>query len=179
MFGFNLFKRSRTPSLNAPKPEAGLVPEIAPFAPAPIYGHIYSVVCRINNKGYVGQTTQEPEERWQQHRQDAKARKQPNGLTKRFHFALHEHGENTFEFKVIDTARSHEELNEKERYWVRHHKYDDAAYGYNSTSGGAGQKEQFRAAQEVGRQAHHEAKARQASEEKLALARWEVRKRRN
>ena len=145
MFGFKLFKRilkSGTPSLSVLKSEAGLIPEIANVALPPVYGYVYSAVCRTNNKGYVGQTTQEPEERWQQHRQDATARKQTNGLTKRFHFALHEHGENTFEFKIIDTAYSHEELNEKERYWVARYKYDNPKYGYNSTLGGAGQKEQ-------------------------------------
>jgi group I intron endonuclease len=150
---------------------------LAAAAPLPVYGYVYSAVCRTNNKGYIGQTTQEPEERWEQHRQDATARKQTNGLTKRFHFALHEHGENTFEFKVIDTASSHEELNVKERYWVAHYKYDNPAYGYNSTSGGAGQKEQFRSAHEVGRQAHHEAKAKQALKEKQALEEMAAKKR--
>jgi len=162
MFGFKLFGRiskSRTLSANVPAPDTGSVPEITTAASLPVYGYIYSAVCRTNNKGYIGQTTQEPEERWRQHRQDATARKQTNGVTKRFHFALHEHGESTFEFRVIDNASSRHELNEKERYWVAHYQYDNPAYGYNSTSGGAGQKEQ--PAHEVGRQAHHEAKSNQ------------------
>jgi GIY-YIG catalytic domain len=104
----------------------------------PVYGYIYSVVCRTNNKGYIGQTTQSPDERWRQ--QDAKARKQTNGLTKRFHFALHEHGDTTFEFKVVDTATCHKELNEKERHLVARYRYDDPAYGYNSTAGGSRQR---------------------------------------
>ena len=110
-------------------------------------------MCRTNNKGYIGQTTQEPKQRWQQHKQDATARKQTNGLTKRFHFALHEHGANTFDFKVIDTASSHEELNEKERHWVAYYKFDNPAFGYNSTLGGGGQKERTQSAHEADSQA--------------------------
>jgi hypothetical protein len=164
MFPFNLFKRTsgRAPGTNVANPEAELVQELAAVVSLPVFGYVYSAVCRANNKGYIGQTTQQPEERWQQHRQDATARKQMNGLTKRFHFALHEHGENTFEFKVIDTAISREELNEKERYWVAHYKYDNPVYGYNSTSGGAGQKEQL--AHGVGRQPDNGSKSEQTSD---------------
>jgi group I intron endonuclease len=154
MFGFDFFRRApqdRVLQENSRELDAGAVQE--PVVPLPPYGYVYSVVCRTNNKGYIGQTTQKPEERWHQHRQDARAKKQTNGLAKRFHFALHEHGENTFEFKVIDTALSHEELNEKERYWIARYKYDDPAYGYNSTSGGSAQKEQVRLPNEVDKQA--------------------------
>jgi predicted GIY-YIG superfamily endonuclease len=28
------------------------------------YGYIYRVTCTTNGKAYIGQTTQEPEERW-------------------------------------------------------------------------------------------------------------------
>lgn len=166
---FDRSPKSKTLSLNVPAPDANLVQQPPAAAALPIYGYIYSAVCRSNNKGYIGQTTQEPEERWRQHRQDATARKQTNGLTKRFHFALHEHGESTFEFKVIDNATSHDELNEKERYWVAHYKYDDPAYGYNSTSGGAGQKEQIRLPSEVDRQALHEATTKEALRQKEVL----------
>ena len=145
MFGLGLFKRksqSRKPINGAPKS--------APVVPLPIFGYIYIAICRTNHRGYIGQTTKDPRERWQQHRQDATARKQTNGLTKRFHFALHEHGANMFDFAVIDTATSREELNRKERYWVAHYKYDDPAYGYNSTSGGASKRERARSSHEVG-----------------------------
>jgi hypothetical protein len=149
MLGFKFFRRelkSNTPS-DAPKRDPATVQPTA--ASLAIYGYIYSAVCRTNSKGYVGQTTQEPKERWQQHRQDATARKQRNGLTKRFHFALHEHGTNMFDFKVIDTASCRVELNEKERYWVAYYRYNNPEYGYNSTSGGASQKEQARSAHEA------------------------------
>jgi group I intron endonuclease len=155
MFGFELFRRRHKSNSvsSGPKPNADSVQGQAAAAPVVVYGYIYSAVCRNNNKGYVGQTTQEPKQRWQQHKQDATAKKQTNGLTKRFHFALHEHGANTFDFKVIDTASSHEDLNEKERYWVAHYKYADPAFGYNSTSGGGSQKEHTQSANEADRQA--------------------------
>jgi GIY-YIG catalytic domain len=138
MFGFEFFKRKPKGSISGDV----LQTDIASVQPRVVYGHIYSAVCRNNSKGYIGQTTQDPKERWQQHRQDATARKQANGHTKRFHFALHEHGPNTFDFRVIDVASSPKELNEKERYWVSYYKYHDPACGYNSTSGGGSQERQ-------------------------------------
>jgi hypothetical protein len=143
MFGFEFFKRKPRSSALGDGLQTDVASVQPPAATPPVvYGYIYSAVCRGNSKGYIGQTTQDPKERWQQHRQDAIARKQPNGYTKRFHFALHEHGPSTFDFKVIDAASSPKELNEKERYWVSYYKYDDPAYGYNSTSGGGSQKKQ-------------------------------------
>lgn len=174
MSWFNFFRRTPKGGLSVPKSDERLPQKPASVVPPPICGYVYSAVCRINNKGYVGQTTQTPEERWQQHKQDAKAKKQTNGLTKRFHFALHEHGENNFEFRVIDTASSHEELNQKERHWIAYYKYDNPEYGYNSTSGGAGQKEQ-KGPTHDGEQAH--VKPRQALEEQVALEELAAKKR--
>jgi hypothetical protein len=87
MSWFKFFRR--TPKgVSVPRSDERLLQTPALVVPPPIYGYVYSAVCRTNNKGYVGQTTQTPEERWQQHKQDARARRQTNGFTKRFHFAL-------------------------------------------------------------------------------------------
>ena len=115
-------------------------PKTTPRA-AVVYGHIYKVVCRTNQKGYVGQTTQTPEDRWEQHKKDAASKRQVNGSIKRFHFALYEHGVENFVFTVIDTAYTHAELNQKECSWIAQFSYDDPKCGYNSTSGGSGQKD--------------------------------------
>ena len=172
MFDFKMFRRTPkggTPSIETPEPVAALAPKPSNVVAPPTYGYIYRIVCRTNNKGYIGQTTQEPKERWHQHRQDARRKKQANGITKRFHFALHEHGESSFEFAVIDTATSHDELNQKERHWIAHYKYGNPEYGYNSTSGGAGQKEQSGSSSESARAAYREAKKKQSLEEKKVL----------
>jgi hypothetical protein len=116
-------------------------PKTVPRA-AVVYGYIYRVVCRTNQKGYVGQTTQNPEDRWEQHKKDAASKRQVNGSIKRFHFALYEHGVENFVFTVIDTAYTHAELNQKECSWIAQFSYDDPKCGYNSTSGGSGQKGQ-------------------------------------
>jgi hypothetical protein len=172
MSWFKFFRR--TPKgVSVPRSDERLLQTPALVVPPPIYGYVYSAVCRTNNKGYVGQTTQTPEERWQQHKQDARARRQTNGFTKRFHFALHEHGENNFAFSVIDSAHSHEELNQKERHWIAHYKYDNPEYGYNSTSGGAGQKEQKEPTHDGG-QVHVKP---QALEEQVALEELAAKKR--
>jgi hypothetical protein len=57
-----------------------------------------------------------------------------------FHNALRYFGIENFEFSVIDTAQSIEELNEKEIYWIDYYKSTNKKYGYNLDSGGNNSK---------------------------------------
>jgi len=98
------------------------------------YGYIYKVTCRVNGKGYIGQTTQEPLQRWEQHKRDAQA-----GGKLRFHIAMFEHGVQNFDFTVVDIAHTHEELNAKECKWIMAGSYNKPEFGYNGTAGGSGQ----------------------------------------
>ena len=88
---------------------------------------IYLVTNKINNKQYVGQTCRSVEERWRDH-----CRSKENNY---FHRALRKHGVENFEVRVIDTAESHEELDEKEIAWIQN-LGTMAPRGYNSKPGG-------------------------------------------
>lgn len=95
-----------------------------------IYGIVYCATNKINNKKYIGQTVRELERRKQEHISNAKS----NGKYA-FHYALRNYGEENFEWGIIDTANNIEELDEKERYWIKfYNTYLDG--GYNMALGG-------------------------------------------
>lgn len=89
---------------------------------------IYLVVNKINGKKYVGQTIRNINQRISRHL-----------CSKRGFFpkALRKYGLQSFEISVIDSATSHEELNEKEVYWIKFYNCK-APLGYNLTEGGEG-----------------------------------------
>lgn len=87
---------------------------------------IYAFKNKINGKMYVGQTTRTLEERTNEHLRHNKTA---------FDKALSKYGISNFEYKVIDTATTIEELNTKEIYWIK--KLNSLApNGYNLCFGG-------------------------------------------
>jgi len=88
---------------------------------------IYKATNTINGKVYIGQTIQKFRTRQLQHRND---KRNKSLITK----AINKYGFNNFNWNVIDTATSLEELNEKEMYWIE--KYNSIKNGYNQTTGG-------------------------------------------
>lgn len=86
---------------------------------------IYKIVNKINNKIYIGQTKKDLRERVSEH-------------SRRGHClcrAIQKYGLPQFEFSIIDTATSCTELNEKEKYWIKHFN-SKVPNGYNLTRGG-------------------------------------------
>ena len=83
---------------------------------------------KINNKIYIGQTTRTLEQRKLCHYNTADS---GNGF--RFHEAIRKYGKQAFEWHIIDTATTIQELNDKERYWIEY--YKSYNIGYNSTKG--------------------------------------------
>lgn len=94
---------------------------------------IYKATNLINNKTYIGQTTNTLEFRKQQHFRETKSSKKTNTY---FHNALQKYGFDNFSFEIIDTADSIESLNEKEIYWIDFYHSTDKSCGYNLDSGG-------------------------------------------
>jgi len=94
---------------------------------------IYKVINTVNGKSYIGQTVRSLGVRKFEHLQMLNS-----GLNLHFHRALRKYGEENFEWEVIDdTAKTIEELNEKEKHYIK--KYDtfcDNGCGYNMTTGG-------------------------------------------
>lgn len=97
-----------------------------------IMGYIYKITNDINNKVYIGQTTNSLEERFQQHKKDAlRQRCEIRPLYR----AMNKYGFDHFKIEMIEECPD-QELQAKEIYWTAYYKgYED---GYNGTRGGDG-----------------------------------------
>ena len=91
-------------------------------------GFIYVAMCTVNRKMYVGQTIRDLRQRIVAHFTCT------SGV---FPKALRKHGLASFEFIIIDDARTKNELNRKEVFWINHFNCM-TPHGYNMTSGGDG-----------------------------------------
>lgn len=102
-----------------------------------IIGVIY--ISKNNETGhyYVGATTRTLDERKRDHIQKAY-----KGTGHSFHNAIAEYSPALFEWKVVDTADTIEELARKEKMYIV--LYDSLRNGYNSDSGGSFKKPIFR-----------------------------------
>lgn len=94
-------------------------------------GYIYKIWNEVNDKLYIGQTSQKPQARWVGHKSDSK-----NGTTHLYN-AMRKYGIEKFHMSVIEEV-SDEQLDEREEYWIHH--YDTYKNGYNLTLGGEGGK---------------------------------------
>jgi group I intron endonuclease len=92
---------------------------------------IYKVINLINNKIYIGQTIQTLRERKRRHISCAFV----SNSNVYFHKALRKYGKENFKWEIIDIAETHEELNEKEKYWIALYN-SFGENGYNCTIGG-------------------------------------------
>lgn len=100
-------------------------------------GYIYKITNIVNNKIYIGLTTQTIKERWRQHVSSAYSKKSKS-YNEVFKKAIRKYGENSFRIEEIDNASTLEELKEKERYWIAYYNccYANGGIGYNGTEGG-------------------------------------------
>lgn len=88
---------------------------------------IYKITNIQNNKVYIGQTIRPVEQRFRRHINDALN----NILDTHFARAIRKYGKDNFIIEIIDTAKSQDELNQKEQYWIKY--YDSVKNGYNET----------------------------------------------
>ena len=109
------------------------------------YGYIYKVSNTINGKVYIGKTEKTIEERWSKHLENARELKRareanPHEKIEGTHLnnTINKYGSNAFIVNQEDVAYSREELNEKERYWVKEYDSMNPDKGYNMTEGGEG-----------------------------------------
>jgi len=105
--------------------------------------YIYSITNTINDKKYIGKTTQpNPYTRWKQHLQLARNK---NTLSENNSVhsmpicrAISKYGEDNFKFRVLEECTD-DNVNEREEFYIR--KYNTAeGNGYNCTYGGEGIK---------------------------------------
>lgn len=95
---------------------------------------IYKIENLINNKIYIGQST-DIINRWYHHKKYAE--KQYSGDGKRYYQhlynAMRKYGLKNFSFEVLEETTI-EKLNEREEYWIEY--YNSYENGYNNTRGG-------------------------------------------
>ncbi len=99
---------------------------------------IYCAKNIITGAVYIGQTRLSLRHRRQNHERSAVMSygKLKTGGRSYFHGALRKYGFDNFEWSAIDTARSLEELDNKEIEWIKHFKSNIKGTGYNLNEGG-------------------------------------------
>lgn len=73
---------------------------------------VYKITCRVNNKIYIGQTTEKIEKRWSRHIGYQLK------IDDHLHRAMRKYGVENFFIEVIDKAPNQEELNKLELYYI-------------------------------------------------------------
>lgn len=92
--------------------------------------YIYLATDKTNGKSYVGQTVNFHERRAEHER----CRPSDDCI---FHRAIAKHGKENFEWRILDKARSKDEANSLEKFYIEtHNTYKP--HGYNMTKGGDG-----------------------------------------
>ena len=94
--------------------------------------YIYKITNIINDKIYIGKTSQTIEKRWKEHCSDYLRR---NEEKRPLYSAMKKYGIQNFKIEEIEQCTS-EEANEKEKYWIEY--YNSFKNGYNATIGGDG-----------------------------------------
>lgn len=89
---------------------------------------IYKATNKINGKCYIGQTTEILNRRMQRHLL-SKSRLY-------FHCAIRKYGEENFNWTILEVCMSKEDMNDKEKYYIKLFKSNEKEYGYNLTDGG-------------------------------------------
>lgn len=104
-------------------------------------GFIYYISNSINDKVYVGKTTTSIQQRWREHRNDAKKYERHiqsggkfNGCPK-FYRAILCHGVENFEIEMLEEA-DNDELDKLEMQYIE--AFDAITNGYNILAGGEG-----------------------------------------
>ena len=95
-------------------------------------GIIYAAKNKVNGKYYIGMTNRSIDKRKWEHLWEAKHLRYKYA----FYNAINKHGENSFEWFVLDEHQDDEILNAMEEFYI--FKYDSYRKGYNSTTGGEG-----------------------------------------
>lgn len=93
---------------------------------------IYKIENMIDHKCYIGQS-KNIELRWNEHKWTSQNINKDKEYKYPLYRAFRKYGIENFSFKIIEKCRI-EELNQKEKYWIKY--YDSFYNGYNQTLGG-------------------------------------------
>lgn len=98
-----------------------------------IFGYIYLIKNKTNNKVYVGQTTRTLTKRIYEYKSNFNNDATHNQYLSN---AFKKYGWDNFEFSIIDTAINIEELNKKEIDYIKQYDSNNNEFGYNMEEGG-------------------------------------------
>lgn len=101
------------------------------IAPKEIYGHIYIITNDINDRVYIGKTTNTIKKRFERHYKDGKNCNNTFSID----YAMRKYGKNHFQVRELGKYPV-SQLSEKEQYWIQY--YNSYNKGYNLTLGGEG-----------------------------------------
>lgn len=90
-------------------------------------GYIYKITNIVNNKIYIGQTTRNVEIRFKEH---LRAKDDYP-----IHKAIRKYGKDNFKVEIIEEC-ANENLNEKEKYYIKIYNSYNGHIGYNASPGG-------------------------------------------
>lgn len=99
---------------------------------------IYQITNLINNKIYIGQST-DIRRRWLEHLRSGQPQKysikSERDINAPIHLAIQKYGVNNFIIEILEQCEK-EQLNEKEKFWIQKKKANEKDVGYNITEGG-------------------------------------------
>lgn len=98
------------------------------------FGYIYKITNTINNKIYIGKTKETIDSRYKRHIYDIEHHKTKSLL----YDAMKKYGIDSFKVEQIDVADTLEDLNEKEKFYIKNLNSTNPAIGYNINKGGDG-----------------------------------------
>lgn len=101
-------------------------------------GYIYKIVNNLNNKIYIGQTKQDIQNRFIDHKKCAE-RFNPKDFGYRSHLysAMNTYGVDNFSISLLEQCDD-KSLDREEKYWIKKLKSQDPDIGYNISPGGTG-----------------------------------------
>lgn len=94
---------------------------------------VYEIHNTVNDKRYVGQSSQETQHRLLEHRSKLRSGVHENDHLQR---AWNKYGEEAFEFCIITEGKSIRELNKLEQKYIQKYNSIDRDFGYNIRTGG-------------------------------------------
>ena len=108
-----------------------------------MYGQIYKITNKVNNKVYIGQTVKSLDRRLNEHfraseRFHYKFINNESQPSSRLYPSIYKYGKHNFEIELVDTADSRDELNQKEIYYIELFNTTNPDKGYNIAPGGNG-----------------------------------------
>lgn len=101
-----------------------------------LYGFVYRIENRVNNKSYIGLTTNF-KQRKIDHFKKLRKNQHPNIHLQN---SFNKYGESNFKFSILNWANSKEELDKQEIYFINKYGVLDPKNGYNVQTGGSNGK---------------------------------------